>query len=292
MKHLIISLIIVCTALPVWAQEAPAAPKKVETPAGYAARIDAVYATVGDWNGRVDIYYPEKSDKPVPVVFNMHGGGWNHGNKESQTGFQTFFKMGFAVANVAYRLTPQAPAPAAVEDVRCAMMYVVQHARELNIDPHRIVMMGGSAGGHLALLAGFLGHNHRFDGNCPGVDDFTVVAIIDKYGITNLNVPEMRKYKSARNFLGKYVDDKDFIQAMSPVSYVNKEVPPVFIVHGDADPLIPYEQSVELHKALEAAGVHTEFMTVEGGKHGGFEKDKNSEVNRAISNFLKPIVFK
>jgi acetyl esterase/lipase len=264
-------------------------PKKVEYPTNYTAQIDAVYATVGDWQGRVDLYYPATATQPVPVIINIHGGGWNHGTKESQSGFNTFFKMGFAVANVEYRLTQQAVAPAAVEDVRCAMLHVVKHAAELNIDPHKIIVMGGSAGGHLALMAGLLQHNHRFDANCSGVDDFTIIAIVDKYGIANLNVPEMRKYKSARNWLGAEVDNVDFVRAMSPISYVTPDSPPVFIVHGNADPIVPYEQSVELHRALEAAGVRNEFITVEGGVHGKFEKEKNSEINRAIATFLKEL---
>jgi acetyl esterase/lipase len=264
--------------------------KKVDYPADYSARIDAIYVIDGDWQGRVDIYYPTAAKEPVPVVINIHGGGWNHGNKESQTGFKTFFNLGFAVANIAYRLTPQEPAPAAVEDARCAMLYLVKNAKELNIDPHRIVYMGGSAGGHLALLAGLLQNDHRFDTKCPGINGFTIAAIIDKYGITNLNTPEMKKYKSARNWLGMHVDDPEFVKAMSPVSYVTKNSPPVFIVHGDADPLIPYSQSVELHEALETEGVENEFITVEGGKHGKFEKEKNSEINRAIADFLRRTV--
>lgn len=70
------------------------------------------------------------------------------------------------------------------------------------------------------------------------------------------------------------------------MSYVSKNSPPTFIVHGDADPTVPYQQSVDLHKKMKEAGVITEFMTVPGGLHGKFEKEKNSEVNKAIMNFI------
>ena len=73
------------------------------------------------------------------------------------------------------------------------------------------------------------------------------------------------------------------------MSYVNKNNPPVFIVHGDADPTVPYQQSVDLHKKLEDAGVKTVFITVPDGKHGQFPADKNSEVNKAIISFLKEL---
>src|SRR5689334_7682176 len=98
--------------------------KPVEYPAGYSAQLNTVYTKVGDWEGKMDLYLPPKKDKPAPAIINIHGGGWNHGVKESQTGFSTFFKYGMAVINMAYRLTGQATAPAAIEDTRCALIYL------------------------------------------------------------------------------------------------------------------------------------------------------------------------
>ena len=263
--------------------------KPVEYPEGYSAQLNVVYAKVKDWEGKMDLYLAPKEKGPSPVVINIHGGGWNKGQKESQTGFNTFFKQGFAVANIGYRLTGQATAPAAVEDTRCALIYLIKNAKELNIDVNRIVIMGGSAGGHLALMGGLLGNDHRFDGNCPGVENIKVAAIIDKYGITDVwdwgygsNVTS----KSATRWLGDKANDQKFAASVSPITYVNKNSPPTFIVHGDADPTVPYQQSVALHKKLKEAGVTTEFITVEGGLHGKFDKEKNSEVNKAIMNFI------
>src|SRR5688572_24005107 len=92
--------------------------KPVEYPAGYSAQLNVVYTKVKDWEGKMDLYLPSKDKGPSAVVINIHGGGWNKGVKESQTRFNTFFKQGFAVANIEYRLTGQATAPAAVEDTR------------------------------------------------------------------------------------------------------------------------------------------------------------------------------
>ena len=265
--------------------------KPVELPTGFSSQLNVVYTTLGNWQGRMDIYLP-KSQKPTPVVLNIHGGGWNHGTKESQTGFSTFFKVGFAVANMEYRLTPQATAPAAVEDARCALLYLLKNAKSLNIDLNKVVVMGGSSGGHLALMAGMLGADHRFDNNCKGVENIKVAAIIDKYGITDVwewawgkNITS----KSAKAWLGKYANDKAFAASVSPITYVTKATQPIFIVHGDADPTVPYQQSVDLHKALDAAGVVNEFMTVPGGLHGKFDKEKNSEVNKAMIAFLRRV---
>jgi acetyl esterase/lipase len=293
MKTYILTVAIILSSFTLTAQtEDTVTYKPVEYPAGYTSQLNVVYTRVKDWEGRMDLYLAPKEKGASPVVINIHGGGWNHGVKESQTGFNTFFKMGFAVANISYRLTGQATAPAAVEDARCALIYLIKNARELNIDPERIVVMGGSAGGHLALMTGLLANDHRFDTNCSGVENIKVAAIIDKYGITDVwdwgygtNVTS----KSATRWLGDKAKDKKFAASVSPITYVDKNSPPVFIVHGDADPTVPYQQSVDLHKKLQEAGVKTEFMTVKGGLHGKFDREKNSELNKAIADFLKKL---
>ena len=263
--------------------------KPVELPAGFTAQLDVVYTKVKDWEGKMDIYLPPKTEKPTAIVINIHGGGWNHGVKESQTGFSTFFKAGFAVANIEYRLTGQATAPAAIEDTRCALIYVIKNAKALNIDAHKIVILGGSSGGHLALMGGLLGNDQRFDTNCTGVEDIKVAAIIDKYGISDVwdwGYGTNIRSKSAINWMGDKAKDETFAKSLSPMSYVNKNSPPTFIVHGDADPTVPYQQSVDLHKKFLEAGVKTEFMTIESGLHGKFPKDKNTELNKAIIRFI------
>jgi acetyl esterase/lipase len=266
--------------------------KPVEIPAGFTSRLNVVYTKVGEWEGKMDLYLPAKTNKPSPVIINIHGGGWNHGVKESQTGFNTFFKNGFAVANIEYRLTGQAAAPAAVEDTRCALIYLIRNAKELNIDVNKIVIMGSSSGGHLALMGGMLGNNHRFDQNCSSVQKVKVAAIVDKYGITDVwdwGYGKNITSKSAKNWLGDKATDKTFAASVSPISYVDKNTPPVFIVHGDADPIVPYQQSVDLYKKLKEAGVKTQFITVPGGLHGKFDKEKNSEINKEIIAFLKEV---
>jgi len=291
MKPLLLITISILSSLSIIAQD-DTTYKPVEFPEGFRSQLNVVYTKADGWDGKMDLYLPPRDKGASPVVINIHGGGWNKGVKESQTGFSTFFKMGFAVANIEYRLTGQATAPAAVEDTRCALIYLIRNATQLNIDINKIVIMGGSAGGHLALMAGLLGNDHRFDKNCPGTENIKVAAIIDKYGITDVwdwgygtNVTS----KSATRWLGDRANDKQFAASVSPVSYVNQGSPPTFIVHGDADPTVPYQQSVDLHKKFLEAGVKTEFITVKGGLHGKFEKEKNSEINNAIANFLKEL---
>lgn len=280
---IVIALFMTCF---VNAQGDTAVHKAVIVPGGYTSQLNVVYTKAGEWEGRVDLYLPPKSNKPAPVVVNIHGGGWNKGNKESQTGFGSFFKEGYAVANVAYRLSQQATAPAAVQDIRCAIIYLVNNATALNIDPNKIVLMGGSAGGHLALVAGLVGTGKQFDGNCPTSKPIKIAAIIDKYGITSVGA---WKSKSGTQWLGNKANDEKFIQSVSPLYLVTKNSPPVFIVHGDADPTVPYQQSVDLKKKLDEAGVKNEFITIPGGLHGKFSKEENAMLSKAIIKFLKEI---
>ena len=287
---LLFSVILLLLSLTLLAQVKDTAVRKpVAIPKEYVAQIDVVYTKVKDWEGRVDLYLAPKSSTPTPVIINIHGGGWRSGVKETQGGFNPFFKAGFAVANMEYRMSGQATAPAAVEDTRCMLIYLIKNAKILNIDPNKIIIMGGSAGGHLALMGGLLGNDHRFDTNCPGVGNIKVAAIIDKYGIMDVwdwtYGPE-HKSSSPKLWLGDKANDEAFIQSVSPITYVTKNSPPIFIVHGDADPTVPYQQSVNLYKKLQDLGVKSQFITVAGGGHGKFEKEKNNEINEAILQFV------
>jgi acetyl esterase/lipase len=267
--------------------------KPVVYPSGFIANLDEVYVTVGNWKGRMDVYFQPKATAPTPLLINIHGGGWKNGVKETQGGFSPFFKDGFSVANVEYRMSPQAKAPAAVEDVRCALIYLIKNAKQFNIDPNKIVVMGSSAGGHLALMTGYLGNNHLFDSNCADVKDVKVAAVIDKYGCTDVWAkmynnygPSVRKNYNGKEWLGEKKNDEAFAKSVSPVSYVNKNTVPTFIIHGNADSSIAYNQSEVLYQLLTENGVKTSFITVDGGGHGKFPKEKNDELTKAILKFI------
>ena len=267
--------------------------KPVVYPKEFTAQLNLVYTKVNGWDGRMDLYMPPNTNQPTPVLINIHGGGWNHGNKEQQGGFNIFFKEGFAVANIEYRMTPQATAPAAIEDTRCALIYLIQNAQKLNIDVNKIIIMGGSSGGHLALMGGLLGNNSTFDNNCTGIKNIKVAVIIDKYGITDVwdwGYGKNITSKSAISWLGEKKKDSLFASSVSPINYVNKFSPPTLIIHGDTDPTVPYQQSVELYKKFQSVGVKSEFITVPGGLHGKFDKEKNSELNIAIMKFIADVI--
>jgi acetyl esterase/lipase len=159
---------------------------------------------------------------------------------------------------------------AAVEDCRCALRWVIQHAREYGIDVNRIVVAGQSAGGHLALTTGMLPASAGLDRLCPGADTLRVAAIVNWFGISDVNElldgPNMRPY--AVTWLGSSPDREQIARHVSPLTCVRAGLPPVLTIHGDADQVVPYTQSVRLHRALTDVGVPNELMTVPGGGHG------------------------
>lgn len=263
--------------------------KTVSYPANYTAQIDVVYKNVNSTNTRMDIYYPTNPAKPVPVVINMHGGGWNHGYKEEQGGFNMYFNQGFAIANVEYRMTGEATAPAAVEDVRGAMIYLLHHAAELNIDKNKIILQGGSAGGHLALTAGYLQNDGKYDNDTQAYpDEIKVMAVVDKYGPAKLT--DFMFYTSLVNWLGVNATNQTFVESLSPVDMIDADTPPTYIIHGDADPTVPYSQSVILQEALQQAGVKNKFTTVPGGGHGGFPAAYNTRFETEVIQFLNEVI--
>ena len=137
----------------------------------------------GTMNLHVDVYQTPSS-KPTPVVVQFHGGGWIRGDRPaSYRSFSAFLAAGMSVVTVQYRNAKDAPAPAAIEDVRCAMAWVKKNATKYNFDLNRVIAYGGSAGGHLALMAGYAPAS--FDP--PGcTDQPKVAAVLDFYGPTNL----------------------------------------------------------------------------------------------------------
>ena len=263
--------------------------KIVKVPKGFTKQLNVVYTKVGDWEGKMDIYLPPNTGKPTALIINIHGGAWRNGYKESQNSFYTYFTAGFAVANIEYRSLSQGTAPAAIEDARCALIYLIKNAQALHIDVNKIVMMGSNSGGHLALMVGLLGNNPLFDTNCSGVDNIKVAAIVDKYGIADVwdwAYGKTIQNGSARKWLGYKAKNKNFALSVSPISYVNKNSPPVFIVHGDADPVVPYQQSVDLYQKLLDLEAKAMLMTIKGGGHGKFSDEDNSNINIDIIYFI------
>jgi acetyl esterase/lipase len=268
----------------------------------YQVHPNIVYHIANNYEAKLDVYEPANGSQPTPVVIVIHGGGWIAGTKEDRVlEMMPYLQMGFAAVNVEYRLAQASLAPAAVEDCRCALHWVFANAKKYNFDPNRVVLQGGSAGGHLALITGMVTTAAGFDRDCftdqdnvwsenPSTShDPHVAAIVNWFGISDvldeLHGPNAKGYAVA--WIGDQPNGDEIAKRVSPINYVNSSVPPIITIHGDKDALVPYTQSVRLHKALDAAGVPNEFYTVPGANHGGFTYEQNQKAWAAVRAFLQ-----
>jgi len=234
----------------------------------------------------LDILQPKAASKEKrPGVIVIHGGGWVSGTKEghSESTCLRYVEKGFVCANVEYRLAKAAPAPAAVGDVLNAAHWFEDNAKKYNVDTRRIVVTGGSAGGHLSLMVGMTPKSAKLGPPAK------IAAVVNFYGITDvgdqLGGPHLQDY--AVTWLPEQSGRLELASRVSPMTYVRKGLPPILTIHGDADQTVPYEHGVKLTKALRDAGDDAELVSVPQGEHG-FPKAKEDEIyERNIWPFLK-----
>lgn len=226
---------------------------------------------------RLDLYIPANVKSPRPLVVWIHGGGWQSGSKED-TPAVMLTDRGYVVASIQYRLSSEAIFPAQIHDCKAALRWLRAHAAEYGIDPARVGVWGPSAGGHLSALLGTSGGVKELEGG-PWEQSSRVQAVCDFCGPTDFlqmdanalprspfrhNAPESPESKLIG---GHIVKNRDKVARANPITYVSRDDPPFFIVHGDQDTIVPLHQSRLLHEALEGAGVEVELEVIRGGGH-------------------------
>jgi acetyl esterase/lipase len=263
-----------------------------------------VYQKANNVELHLDLITTGKPIVPRATVVYIHGGGWVEGTKEDALlRVLAYLPRGMNVINVEYRMAPESLAPAAVEDCRCALHWVYDHAAEYGVDTSKIVVVGHSAGGHLALMTGLLDPSAGYDNGCRrlsnewregSIRDVKVAAIVNFYGPTDL--PKILEEPTIRNFavrwFGSLPDRIELAKRLSPINYVRANSPPVITIMGDKDPIVPYSQGVELHEILDRAGVANQFVTIKGGGHGTtapyeWTRDQVLEAQSAVFSFLE-----
>jgi acetyl esterase/lipase len=231
---------------------------------------DLVYSTSDGEQLKLDLVRPQ-GDGPFPLLVCIHGGGWRQGSRQEYKDLQTTMAgFGYATASVQYRFAPKHSFPAPLDDVQQAIRFLLKHRAEYRIDPDRVGFLGGSAGGHLSLLAGF---------TAPA--DWKVRAIVNVAGPTDLRT--FRALKSGDTVLkgGVGRDSSELVADLlgtddraaavyrdaSPVAFVTASSPPVITLHGDADDIVPIDQAETLHTALKEAGVTENLVRIPKGGH-------------------------
>ena len=252
---------------------------------------DIPYVANGHVRQTLDLYMPVAT-RPVPLVVWVHGGAWKLGSKD-WINVKYLAQHGYAIASVDYRFSGDAKFPAQIQDCNTALNFLVANAASYGIDPKRLVIGGGSAGGHLALLLGLARKETAF-GADPAIQP---LAILDFFGPVDLismleQADQDHKREAAEDFhrlLGASPSARpDLARFASPITYVSPGNPPVLILHGDKDDSVPYRQSQQLHARLTQAGISNELITVKGVGHDG-PMFATPELQERVISFLQSL---
>jgi acetyl esterase/lipase len=289
MKQSLRRLSLALGVLMVCASSAPGQGFSTSITVPYRVTPNITYLTANNFEAKLDVYSRSDMTTPQPTLIWIHGGGWTGGNKEGATfSLLPYMEMGWNVVNVEYRLAKISLAPAAVEDCLCALRWVIRNARQYGFDTDKLVVSGGSAGGHLALTTAMIPASEGMDRQCPGTEPLKVAAVVDWYGITDvvdlLDGANLKTY--AVQWMGSMPNRIEIAKRVSPLTYVRPGLPPIISIQGDQDPVVPYDHSVRLQNALKKAAVDGELITIPGGKHGGFTREENQRAHAAIRAFL------
>jgi acetyl esterase/lipase len=272
MRLLLVALLLPLVVAADGAAPAPAQPARPAQqrpiPADLEVVRDVVFGKGGERNLKLDIVRPKATaTAPMPVVVFVHGGGWEAGIKDSAV--PMLFPLahkGFFCVTVEYRLVPEAPWPAQIEDCKCAVRFLRAKAAEYNIDPQRIGAWGASAGGHLVAMLGTAGGAKEMEGKGGWADQSSrVQAVCDWFG------PGPDLAERARK--------------ASPITYISSDTPPFLIMHGDQDTLVPIKQSEILRDALEKAKVEVKLEVVKGAGHG-FSGVSGTDLAKPVVDFF------
>ncbi|MEP6507951.1 MAG: alpha/beta hydrolase [Gemmatimonadales bacterium] len=235
-------------------------------PAPEVRRTTLSYATRDGKPLDLDVYRRDRAMPPAPVIIAIHGGSWRGGNRADLPALNYYLaSRGYVVATPSYRFAPEFPFPAASKDIDAAISFLKANAKQLGIDPTRIVLLGRSAGGQLALLAGYTRN------------DSAIKGVVSLYGPTDQkwgwdNPSNPRVYNSAETlnaFLnGDPVHQPEAYRASSPLNFVGGKTPPTLMIHGKMDPLVSSRQSLRLDSALVANKRPHLFIELPWATHG------------------------
>lgn len=221
------------------------------------------YKNVNGKSLQLDIYKPRGLVKPAPLLVFIHGGGWTGGKREDYLVYLVAFaKMGYTTATVSYRLVKDSVYPACAEDIRDAVQWLFKNGETYNYDPDRIAVIGGSAGGHLALLAAYGWHKpgDSNDTSMP-VSARRIKAVVDLYGPTDLTTTFAQTNSTVTRFIGhSYKEAPELFTEASPIHYLDKDDPPTMILHGTSDETVPISQSDELKARLDALDIPNVYI--------------------------------
>jgi acetyl esterase/lipase len=258
---------------------------------------DVVYATVDGKSLAMDIYLPANAKSP-PLIAWVHGGAWYLYDKKQYP--KALVDAGFAVASLDFRQSTEARFPAQVHDIKAGIRFLRAKARDYGYRTDRIAIAGASSGGHLAAMVGVTNGHKELEGN---VGDFLnesskVQAIVDYFGASNLTTIIAQstpfglgvRQPALDKLLGGQPDKvSELAKLASPVLHVDRDDPPLLLLHGDQDPQMPINQSHELQGAYEKLGLDAQLYVVHGAAHAGAVFYEGEQLRCAVEFLQKTI---
>ncbi len=242
----------------------------------------------------MDLWAP-KGGKNLPCVIWIHGGGWSDENLTKryrpEVEMARLSKLGFVCVSIEYRLAQHAPFPAQIQDCKCAVRFLRAHAEQYGIDPDHIGVWGESAGGHLTSLLAVSDGVAEFEGD-GGWNEYSsaVQAAVPWYAPNDMVKSAMGRDNELFKTLfgGTFQEAKDLIWAASPMKYAGAALPPMLLMHGDVDRLVPTWQTLDFYRALRDRGNPVEMIIVPGQGHGFFDGEQYYEaINEFFTRTLK-----
>jgi acetyl esterase/lipase len=211
-------------------------------------------------------YYPANENNPAPCIIIIHGGSWAEGDSQQLPALNSYLaNHGYSVASINYRLAPDYEYPAPVEDVNDLLHYLKDHAVELKIDTTNFVLLGRSAGGQIALMAGYTPHNK----NIKGIISFYAPADMEWGARVKTNDWVLDVKKVLKDYVGGTIDQiPEKYTACSAPPCVNADVPPTLLIHGPNDAMVSFYHSVRLKKKLDKDHVQNYLLELPTATHG------------------------
>lgn len=254
---------------------------------------DLEYGRVDGISLKLDLYRPETISKPLPLILFIHGGGWTGGDKADYAYYATRFPLkGYVVASMGYRFAGVAGFPGCVSDTKCAIRWLRANADQYHIDPDKIAVAGGSAGGYLAMMAGYSSDVPEFEGDGGNPDMSSAVqAVINLYGPTDLTTPVARAHPTITNFLKvPYTEAPERYERASPLYHVDASDPPTFIIQGTLDTLVTPDQADALAEKYQALEMDYWYDCYPGWPHTmDLARPVNERVQKTVDAFLRHV---
>jgi len=249
-------------------------PNGVKVPDDVTWQPDLEYSNPGGESLKLDLARPKTGEGPFPAVLCIHGGGFRAGDRQSYDGLCIkLAERGYVAATITYRLAPRHKFPAAIFDTKAAVRWLRANAATYKINPDRIGVMGGSAGGHLAQFLGVTAHVPRFEGHGGNPHySSSVSCVVNFFGPSDFTKSYGKSVDAAEVlplWLGGNLETAHalHIQA-SPLNWVTPDAAPTLCIHGTKDKYVAHEQAEWLVDRLKAATVEAELLTLPGAGHG------------------------